>query len=138
MIIITLGTSFIYRHIKLDLVVSNCHKIPASEFERKRIPVETIIDELEKIILTVHTINKKARFIFTVSPIRHWKDGAIDNQLSKSSLLLAISEITKKYNFCRYFPSYEIMMDDLRDYRFYENDLIHPNSAAIEYIWEKF
>lgn len=137
-IIITLGTAFVYRHKMLDMVVSNCHKIPAAEFERNRLSVNQIENELSEIISAVTELNRNTRFIFTVSPIRHWKDGAVENQLSKSSLLIAVSEIIKKNRNCRYFPSYEIMMDDLRDYRFYEPDMLHPNQSAIDYIWEKF
>ena len=86
----------------------------------------------------VGKFNPKIKFIFTVSPVRHWKNGAHNNQLSKANLLLAIDEVIKSKNNCSYFPSYEIVMDDLRDYRFYESDLIHPNKIATDYIWEKF
>jgi hypothetical protein len=137
-IIITLGTAFVYKYKKLNLTVSNCHKIPAQEFEKKRLSVVEAGNEIESIIKLVRKVNSKIRFIFTVSPIRHWKEGAVDNQLSKSALLLGISGIIKNYDFCHYFPAYEIMMDDLRDYRFYNEDLLHPNRLAINYIWEKF
>ena len=82
--------------------------------------------------------NPDLKILFTVSPIRHWKDGAHENQLSKSTLLLAIDELIIQYAHCYYFPSYEIMMDELRDYRFYADDMLHPSGLAIEYIWEKF
>ncbi len=137
-IIITYGTSYIYNYRKTGMTVSNCHKLPSSEFERKRLAPEEVFSEGRFLLDEIKKVNGNARFIFTVSPIRHWKDGAFENQLSKASLLLGISEIIKNYKNCRYFPAYEIMMDDLRDYRFYAEDLLHPNKQAIDYIWEKF
>ncbi|OGU34969.1 MAG: hypothetical protein A2068_04585 [Ignavibacteria bacterium GWB2_35_6b] len=137
-IIITFGTSFVFKHKEKNIIVSNCHKIPQSEFERFRLTVEETKNYLQKIINQLQIINDKLKIIFTVSPVRHWKDGAVDNQISKAILLLAVNEIVNKNDNCTYFPSYEIMMDDLRDYRFYAEDLIHPNKIAVEYIWEKF
>jgi len=137
-IIITFGTSFVFKHKEKNIIVSNCHKIPQSEFERIRLTVDETKDYLQKIIDTLRIYNSTLSIVFTVSPVRHWKDGAVDNQLSKSILLLAVNEIANKNNNCEYFPSYEIMMDDLRDYRFYAEDLIHPNKIAVDYIWEKF
>ncbi|MEG0890275.1 MAG: GSCFA domain-containing protein [Bacteroidales bacterium] len=139
-VIITLGTAYIYRHIARNIVVTNCHKIKASEFERKLLSVKECVIELEKIITAVksftQTINTK--LIFTVSPIRHIKDGAHKNQISKATLMVAIEEIQQKYDFISYFPAYEIMMDELRDYRFYASDMLHPSPLAIEYIFERF
>ena len=137
-IIITFGTSFVFKHKEKNIIVSNCHKIPQSEFERFRLTVEETKNYLQKIINQLQIINDKLKIIFTVSPVRHWKDGAVDNQISKAILLLAVNEIVNKNDNYTYFPSYEIMMDDLRDYRFYAEDLIHPNKIAVEYIWEKF
>ncbi len=137
-IIITFGTAYIYKHIDKGIVVSNCHKIPAKDFERRRLSLPEIKKEIETIIELTNRLSPNGKIIFTVSPVRHWKDGAIENQLSKASLLLAISEIIKENANCHYFPSYEIMMDDLRDYRFYNDDLLHPNKIAVDYIWEKF
>lgn len=136
-LIITLGTSYVYKHIKTGLIVSNCHKIPTANFERFRLTVEEIKTELEKII----ALSSGKKIIFTVSPIRHLKDGAHDNQISKSTLLLAIDEVITKHQTDRqicYFPSYEIMMDELRDYRFYATDMVHPSTLAIDYIFERF
>ena len=134
-IFITFGTAWIY---ELDgEVVANCHKTPISEFTRRRISVNEIIDVWSKLIERLCLINKKVEIIFTVSPIRHWKDGANENQLSKSTLLLAIDEIVKCFNNVQYFPAYEILIDELRDYRFYKEDMIHPNALAVDYIWDK-
>lgn len=135
-LIITLGTSYIYRYLKNNQIVSNCHKIPAKEFSRERLSFNETVEIIKKIIDTAKYFNPKMKIIFTVSPIRHWKDGAVENQLSKATLLLAINSCLT--DDVVYFPSYEILMDDLRDYRFYEKDLIHPNSVAIDYIWNKF
>jgi hypothetical protein len=135
-VIITLGTSWCYRHIGSGSIVSNCLKHPASEFQRERLCVQEISALLKQITET--ECGRKKEFIFTVSPIRHWRDGAHDNQISKSSLLLSIEEIQDQWSDIHYFPAYEIMMDELRDYRFYAEDMIHPNTLAINYIWEKF
>ena len=128
-LIISLGTSYVYKHKDSEIIVSNCHKIPQ---------IGEVQEYLQKLIDALKIHNSKLSIIFTVSPVRHWKDGAVDNQLSKSILLLAVNEIINKNSNCGYFSSYEIMMDDLRDYRFYAEDLIHPNKIAIDYIWAKF
>ncbi|MCF8354113.1 MAG: GSCFA domain-containing protein [Melioribacteraceae bacterium] len=136
-LIITFGTAYVYEHIERKMIVSNCHKIPQNKFLRYRLSVDEINNYLAKIIDLLHEINPKLQVIFTVSPVRHLKDGSINNQLSKASLLLAVNKMINNRS-AFYFPSYEIMMDDLRDYRFYERDLIHPNKIATEYIWQKF
>ncbi len=136
-IIITLGTAWIYKHIKREVIVSNCHKIKASEFERNLLSLSECKYELSKIINLLPDKN----IIFTVSPIRHLKDSANGNQISKSTLLLAINEIIKESSTSKdisYFPAYEIMMDELRDYRFYSRDMVHPSEVAIEYIFGRF
>ncbi len=135
---ITFGTSWIYKLKENNKIVANCHKIPAKEFVRKRLTISEIVDDYTKFITKISKINPKLKIVFTVSPIRHWKDGANGNQLSKSVLLLAIEEIIKQNSNSIYFPSYEIIMDDLRDYRFYSADMLHINDIAINYIWEKF
>ena len=135
---ITFGSSYVYKYKKTGKIVSNCHKIPAKEFERYRLSVSEIIKEYDQLIKKLRSYNKKLKLIFTVSPIRHWKDGAIDNQISKSILLVAIDELKSKHNHVEYFPAYEIMMDELRDYRFYAVDMLHPSQTAINFIWEKF
>jgi len=137
-LVITFGTSWIYKFIESGKVVSNCHKIPAKEFERLKLGVENIFVEWANLINRLNELNKNLKIIFTVSPVRHWKDGAIENQLSKSTLILAIHQLKEKFKNVEYFPAYEIMMDDLRDYRFYANDMLHPSKVAIDYIWEQF
>jgi len=137
-IIITLGTSWVYRFIEKDIIVGNCHKIPQKMFHKELMSVNDILLSLESIRMQVRNINKKAHFILTVSPIRHLKDGFIENQLSKSNLIVAINKFIAHNKDCSYFPSYEIMLDDLRDYRFYKEDMIHPNNVALDYIWNKF
>ena len=149
-VIITLGTSWCYRHIERDLIVSNCLKRPAAEFER-------VFMDMNRTYLLLKSMlddNPEKKFVFTVSPIRHLKDTAHGNQLSKSSLLLAIDrvieqrsdwtavankmEVSADANKAEYFPSYEIMMDELRDYRFYAEDMVHPSGQAVQYIFDRF
>lgn len=137
-LIITFGTSYVYKFLANGIIVSNCHKIPQKEFAHFMLNSEETVKNIKNIVEMVGKFNPKIKFIFTVSPVRHWKNGAHNNQLSKANLLLAIDEVIKSKNNCSYFPSYEIVMDDLRDYRFYESDLIHPNKIATDYIWEKF
>lgn len=137
-LVITFGTAWIYKYLKTGNVVSNCHKIPSKEFERLKLDVEDIFVEWANLINRLNELNPKLKIIFTVSPIRHWKDGAVQNQLSKSTLILAIHQLRNKFENVEYFPAYEIMMDDLRDYRFYADDMLHPSKQAIEYIWEQF
>lgn len=136
-LIITFGTSYIFRHKDKDIIVGNCHKLPASDFVRYRLPVEEIMEDWTLLIEQIKQQNPGIKIIFTVSPIRHLKDGAHDNQLSKSTLLLAVDNICRSTG-AGYFPSYEIVLDELRDYRFYNEDMIHPDSTAIKYIWERF
>lgn len=137
-IIITLGTSWVYRFIETDTIVANCHKIPQKKFLKELLTTDEVTESLEAIIVLLKSVNKNVSVTFTVSPVRHLKDGFIQNQQSKSHLISAIHQITEPKNNTHYFPSYEIMMDELRDYRFYAEDMIHPNLTAINYIWEKF
>jgi len=140
-IIITLGTAWVYKHIKRKTTVANCHKVPQKEFFKEILSVKEIIKSLENIVTKVQSMNMNAQFIFTVSPVRHLKDGFVENQQSKAHLITAIHQFFEN-SLLRitegYFESYEIMMDELRDYRFYAEDMIHPNRTAINYIWEKF
>lgn len=136
-LIITFGTAYVYRLQSTGAVVSNCHKLPAKSFTYKRLSIEDITAEWNNLINRLQTFNPKLRILFTVSPIRHWKDGAHENQLSKSILLLSIDELLHNHSNCFYFPAYEILLDDLRDYRFYAEDMFHPSSQAIDYVWEK-
>ncbi len=137
-IIFTWGTSWVYQLTTTRTIVGNCHKMPDKMFIRSRVEAETIYTEYQSLIVEIRKLNPKVRFLFTVSPIRHAKDGMHGNQLSKSTLLLSIDKICKEITGCHYFPSYEIMMDELRDYRFYADDMLHPSSLAINYIWECF
>lgn len=135
---ITFGTARVYRFKETGMIVSNCHKVPASSFRREMLTVNEIVN------LWAEQLDfLKARFpdltvVFTISPVRHWKDGAHGNQVSKSVLFLAIEELLSHPSSPQYFPAYEIQMDELRDYRFYNDDMLHPSSLAINYIWEAF
>ena len=150
-IIITLGTSWVYRHRQAqsdsDGVVANCHKVPQKEFTKELLSIQQIEESIESIISLVHSVNPNCKFIFTVSPVRHIKDGFVENTLSKAHLIAAVHsvlnrkfstslELTTQNNI--YFPAYEIMMDELRDYRFYAEDMLHPSQTAIDYIWIQF
>jgi len=135
--LITFGTAWVYEDVETDEVVSNCHKLPSSRFNRRRLSIGEIVESFSKIIGALLSLSPMAHFVFSVSPIRHWKDGAHENQISKSTLLLAIEQLCSSFPQASYFPSYEILLDDLRDYRFYDVDMVHPNSVAVEYIWEK-
>lgn len=135
---ITFGTAWVYELITSGEVVSNCHKLPANNFIRKRLTIDEIVTAYNDMLDNLHQLNPELQVIFTVSPIRHWKDGAHENNLSKSILLMAIELIKEQYDFIDYFPAYEIQMDELRDYRFYAADMLHPSETAIDYIWEKF
>ena len=137
-IFITFGTSYVYQLKSSGEVVSNCHKLPGSKFHRRRITIDEIVSEYNSLLQELWVINPNLQVVFTVSPIRHWKDGPHDNQLSKAILLLAIDEICKAHKQTFYFPSYELMMDDLRDYRFYDEDMLHPNKTGTHYIWQRF
>lgn len=140
-VIITLGTAWVYRKTETHTVVANCHKVPQEAFSKELLSIAEIARSLKEIIKNIQILNSTAQFIFTVSPVRHLKDGFVENQRSKAHLIAAIHKVLsfeEKSRKTSYFPSYEIMMDELRDYRFYEADMIHPNGTAIEYIWEKF
>jgi len=139
-LIITFGTAWVYELRKTGQIVSNCHKIPAAEFKRFRLGVFEITDVYRELLQQIWKYNSGLKVIFTVSPIRHWKDGAVENQLSKATLLLAIDQLIKGFGeqACAYFPSYELMMDELRDYRFYAEDMLHISPVAVDYIFERF
>ena len=136
-IIITLGTAWVYRKTSSNKVVANCHKVPQSNFTKELLSVEEVVKSLKQVITFVQSVNPTVQFIFTVSPVRHLKDGFLENHRSKAHLIAAIHQVLNEDR-VSYFPSYELMMDELRDYRFYAKDMIHPNETAIEYIWEKF
>jgi hypothetical protein len=137
-LLITFGTAWIYEERKSGSVVSNCHKLPASNFTRRRLTVGEIVADYSNLINELSTKFPHLKLLFSVSPIRHWKDGAHENNISKSTLLLAIDELQKKFGQVHYFPAYEIQMDELRDYRFYASDMLHPSDVAVDYIWQRF
>jgi len=138
-IFMTYGTAWVYEQLSDQEIVNNCHKLPAKNFTKKLLSVNEIVSSFKTCLEQLSkTYAKNFKFVFTLSPVRHLKDGWHENQLSKSTLLLAINSICEQFPNCYYFPAYEIMMDDLRDYRFYEADLIHPNKQAISYIWKVF
>lgn len=137
-IIISLGTSWVYKHKTTNILVNNCHKQPTQDFERYRLEPAEIVETLSKTIELLRSkTNNTLQVVFTVSPIRHSKDGAFGNNVSKAALLLAIDELLQLPN-TYYFPAYEIVLDELRDYRFYAQDMMHPSDTAIAYIFEKF
>ena len=137
-IFITWGTALIYTLIEQGIVVGNCHKIPGTYFDRRLLMVEEIAKRYMALEQKLLAYNPKAEILLTVSPIRHWKEGYRENQLSKSVLHLAVDKLQSQSAMYHYFPSYEIVMDELRDYRFFEADMLHPSAVAIEIIWEKF
>lgn len=138
-IIITLGTSWVYRNIETNEIVANCHKVPQKQFTKELLSIHQTEESLQSIISLIHSVNPNCNFIFTVSPVRHIKDGFVENTLSKAHLVAAIHKtITNNPSLITYFPAYEIMMDELRDYRFYAEDMLHPNQTAIDYIWIQF
>ncbi len=133
-VVITLGTAFVYRDRETGQVVSNCHKLPKDRFEREMISADQVYEMLNQYI----PANSDRQWIFTVSPVRHLSDGAHLNQLSKSTLLLGVQKLVDRYPNAHYFPAYEIMMDELRDYRFYADDMMHPSKQAADYVYERF
>jgi GSCFA family. len=135
---ITLGTARVYRWRESGKIVSNCHKIPSSEFTNELLSVTEIVTLWNELLNKLKVLNPGLKIIFSISPVRHMKDGAHGNQVSKSVLFLAVEELMKHESCPGYFPAYELVMDDLRDYRFYDDDMLHPSSSAIEYIWDAF
>jgi len=139
LLVITWGTAWVYSQRETEKVVCNCHKIPADQFIRSRLSVKEIIRYYNELLPRLFKLNPELKVLLSVSPVRHWKDGAHGNQLSKASLLLATEALVKQFpDQVFYFPSYEMVMDELRDYRFYAEDMVHLNETATRYIWEKF
>ncbi len=138
-LLLTFGSAFVYRHKEKNFIVANCHKEDADVFRRELTTVDEITSVYNRLIDRILSINSSVCIVMTVSPIRHLRDGLDENCLSKATLRLAVNELTKRFaGNVEYFPSYEIMMDDLRDYRFYAEDMLHPSSVAVDYIFEKF
>ena len=140
-LIITLGTAWVYRNNDSGEIVANCHKVPQKHFKKEILSIAAIIANLKNSIKAIKEMNSEAHVIFTISPVRHSKDGFVENQRSKAHLIAALQAVLHQpvfENETYYFPSYEVMMDELRDYRFYAEDMIHPSALAIDYIWSKF
>lgn len=137
---LTFGTAMVYELKSIGRIVANCHKVPASEFRRYHLSVNEIVGSFRKTLTDLWTLNPGIKLIFSVSPVRHLNDGAVENQLSKAVLLLSIDALRSVFDTERiyYFPSYELVMDELRDYRFYAEDMVHPSPLAVNFIWEKF
>ena len=133
-VVVSFGTAWVYRYRETLEVVANCHKLPSRLFDRFRLSVPSMVSVLSDFVNAC----PDKQFIFTVSPLRHLKDGLHENQLSKATLLLAVDEVCKRHDNAHYFPAYEILLDELRDYRFYEEDMLHPSSQAVEFIWQRF
>ena len=137
-VVFTFGTAWVYKHLEKDTIVANCHKVPQKEFVKHLLSPDDVSDVLLGIETKLRTINPTCSIINTVSPVRHIKDGLIANSRSKAHLIAGVQEIVSPEKLNYYFPSYEIMMDELRDYRYYKEDLIHPNQTAIAIIWNAF
>ena len=138
LIFISLGSAVAFEHIKNQKIVSNCHKFPQEYFKKRQLKHVEISDSLNSIIHDIHHLNPQAQFVFTISPVRHSRHGLIENNRSKANLISAVHDLVEQHKALHYFPSYEIIVDDLRDYRFYNRDLVHPSEEAIEYIWSYF
>ncbi len=136
-IIITLGTAWVYRHKQRDSIVANCHKVPQKEFAKELLSTEEVQSSLMRIIELIKSANQNATVVLTVSPVRHLKDGFVENSRSKAHLIAAVQQVVNDNN-AQYFPSFELVMDELRDYRFYATDMVHPNELGVNYVWEKF
>ncbi len=137
-LMLTVGSAFSYYHKVQEKVVANCHKLPQSEFDKLLLENHEIIVDFQEMINDLKAINPKIKIVFTVSPVKHLRDGVVENNLSKAILIQSVHQLVKQNTDCSYFPAYELVNDDLRDYRFYESDLAHPNTQAINYVWKKF
>ena len=138
-LMLTLGSAWAYTHLPTGILAANCHKISSKQFVRHLLSCGLIEQELDSCFQKLFACNQELKIIYTISPIRHWKDGAEENMLSKAALFVAMHTLAQKYpDRLAYFPAYELLMDDLRDYRFYEQDMIHPSSQAVDYIYQKF
>jgi len=137
-LVITFGSAFAYQHKQQEKIVANCHKLPQALFEKTLLENHEIIVDFQELINDLKTINPHLKWMFTVSPVKHLRDGVVENNLSKAILIQSVHQLVKQNTNCFYFPAYELVTDDLRDYRFYESDMAHPNTQAINYVWKKF
>ncbi len=136
-LLLTLGSAFVYE-LDNKQVVANCHKVPTDKFKKRLLSSEEVFSNLEDLIQRLQQFNPLIKIIFTISPVRHLRDGFVENNRSKATLINAVYQLTDKYDELFYFPAYELIIDDLRDYRFYAEDMVHPNYAATNYVWDKF
>ncbi len=136
-LLITLGSAFVYE-LENKEVVANCHKVPTDKFVKQLLPVEEVFTGLQQMVEITKAFNPDINVIFTISPVRHLRDGFVENNRSKARLIQAVHQLTENNTDCFYFPAYELIIDDLRDYRFFAEDMVHPNYAATNYVWEKF
>ncbi len=137
-LIITLGSSFVYQLVENGKPVANCHKAPPQTFNKHLSTIEDIITKFDETIHQLFQFNQHLKIIFTISPVRHLRDGVVDNNRSKARLIEAVHHLVKKFDRLYYFPAYELVVDVLRDYRFYDVDMAHPNYAATQFVLEKF
>lgn len=135
--LLTFGTAHVYQYRPTARIVANCHKVPQSAFDKRLLSVQEITEAYFETLQVLKSLNPQLKVILTVSPVRHIRDGLTENSLSKAILIQAVREIVRQDDKAHYFPAYEVMMDELRDYRFYKEDMIHPSDQAVEYIWEK-
>jgi hypothetical protein len=137
-LLVTLGSAHVWTYLPQNRIVANCHKLPAKDFSRRRLSVEETVEALYPVFAALGQQNPNLQIILTVSPVRYLRDGFVENQLSKATLLLACEQLRQRLPQVQYFPAYELLMDDLRDYRFYGEDLVHPSNTAVNYIWKNF
>lgn len=136
-LLITLGSAFVYE-LDNETVVANCHKVPTDKFNKRLLSVDELNNDLQQMIENVRAFNPGLRIIFTISPVRHIRDGFVENNRSKAILIQGVHQLVDKNSNIFYFPAYELVIDDLRDYRFFAEDMVHPNYAATNYVWDKF
>jgi hypothetical protein len=136
-LVITLGSAWVYQ-LENGEVVANCHKVPTDKFRKKLLTVEEVLSSLDNLIHRLFIFNPGLKIMFTISPVRHLRDGFVENNRSKAVLIQAVHHLVDKFAGLYYFPAYELVIDDLRDYRFYAEDMVHPNYQATEYVWQKF
>lgn len=137
-LVITLGSAYAYKHIEQERIVANCHKLPNTLFEKQLFQSNDIVSDFSILIENIKNINPQLQVLLTVSPVKHLRDGVIENSLSKAILIQAVHQLVSKHTRCSYFPAYELVAEDLRDYRFYQADMAHPNQQAVDYVWQKF
>jgi hypothetical protein len=137
-LIITLGTAFAYSLQTNNQIVGNCHKVPAAAFNKNLLTPAEVVSALDNMMHRLFFRNRKVKMLFTISPVRYARDGIVENNLSKAVLIQTVHHLVNKFDRLFYFPAYELVIDDLRDYRFYKEDLVHPNETAVNYVWDHF